>query len=391
MDLDKDGSPDNKMAALGSLAADSIEAGLADYSLLLPFEFFDAPELADDECIKFAVYQGEYRKDEDEDGELSAGDAGDCNDHRSESNRARVEQVGDGIDDDCDGLADESGSGPSADTSDADGDGVSLAQGDCDDTLSSIHPGLPELCGDGLDNNCDGVADWVVGADSPYCSPYDDELDPVQIAASSLDEAGQPTVRFASGTLTMVDNTMHLQAGPSLFRLRMPLAAGLEVDLVITAATVEADVVMTPAGWTLQNGRLGGVLDAHTTDQIRGLQVDLINLKPEDSLADAIYTNVLGAIFALQGGPVGSPSEGCLRPDIDVDGDGLEGFCDSNPDDELTTIDRCVDGDGTVVLDDGAFQCTEARDEDGNLRFIDGVSILIKFETVPAVLAPSSP
>jgi hypothetical protein len=46
-----------------------------------------------------------------------------------------------------------------------------------------------------------------------------------------------------------------------------------------------------------------------------------------------------------------------------------------------------VDGDGTVVLDEGGVDCTTAVDADGNLRFVDGVSIAINFETVPAVLA----
>lgn len=391
LDLDNDGSPDNKMAALGSLAEDSIAAAFADYSLLLPLEFFDANGAGDDSCIKFAVYQGEYRLDLDGDDLLSAGDLGDCNDHRAASSRTTSEVAGNRIDDDCDGLADEAGDTPSTDAGDEDGDGVSLAQGDCDDTLASIHPGLTEVCGDGLDNNCDGVADWTVGADPQHCSPFDEELDVLGVSSTSFDATGRPTVTFTSGTVRLVDGVLRLQSGPSRFQLRMPLAAGLEVDLVITAATIEADMVMTPGGWTLQNGKLGGVLNAHTTDQIRGLEVEIIDLKPEDSLADAIYTSVLGAIFALQAGPADSPSAGCLRPDMDVDGDGLEGFCDTSPEDDVNTIGKCVDGDGTVVLDQNSTQCTEAVDSDGNLRFVDGVSILIKFDTVPALLPAMTP
>ena len=43
----------------------------------------------------------------------------------------------------------------SAGPEDADGDGYSSVE-DCDDTEDSIHPGAEEVCGDGIDNNCDG-------------------------------------------------------------------------------------------------------------------------------------------------------------------------------------------------------------------------------------------
>ncbi|WP_437617173.1 MopE-related protein [Sorangium sp. So ce834] len=29
---------------------------------------------------------------------------------------------------------------------------------DCRDDLPSVHPGAEEVCGDGVDNSCDGVA-----------------------------------------------------------------------------------------------------------------------------------------------------------------------------------------------------------------------------------------
>ena len=45
---------------------------------------------------------------------------------------------------------------------DDDGDGYSECQGDCDDDNPAIHPGATEVC-DGLDDNCDGVADPGLG------------------------------------------------------------------------------------------------------------------------------------------------------------------------------------------------------------------------------------
>lgn len=43
--------------------------------------------------------------------------------------------------------------------SDADGDGYTVAQGDCNDNNASIHPNATEVCGNYLDDNCDGLND----------------------------------------------------------------------------------------------------------------------------------------------------------------------------------------------------------------------------------------
>ena len=40
---------------------------------------------------------------------------------------------------------------------DADGDGFSLGSGDCDEADPSVHPGADDPVGDGIDQNCDGV------------------------------------------------------------------------------------------------------------------------------------------------------------------------------------------------------------------------------------------
>jgi hypothetical protein len=42
---------------------------------------------------------------------------------------------------------------------DGDGDNVSPCDGDCDDTTTAAGPGLDEVCGDAIDNDCDGEAD----------------------------------------------------------------------------------------------------------------------------------------------------------------------------------------------------------------------------------------
>ena len=173
-----------------------------------------------------------------------------------------------------------------------------------------------------------------------------------------------------------------------MFSVSIPVIDDLALDLRITGAQIKADVVMEGNAIVLKNGKLGGVIDAKTADLIRGLDVETIGLKPEDSLLDVVFANLLGPILAL---PQSTPSiqtkyDGCRTPDIDVDRDGLESYCDSNVDDEINTVDVCIDGDGTevrdVVGDDGTvlMHCTDAVNG-GKDRFVDGISVALKFST----------
>jgi hypothetical protein len=91
---------------------------------------------------------------------LATTQGGDCDDTDATIHPGQVEVVGNGVDDDCDGLADEDvDNNPSTDNSDADADGFTIAQGDCNDHKSSVHPGAAEIVGDLFDNDCDGLAD----------------------------------------------------------------------------------------------------------------------------------------------------------------------------------------------------------------------------------------
>jgi MYXO-CTERM domain-containing protein len=70
---------------------------------------------------------------------------------------------------------------------DSDGDGAVDSCGDCDDTLASVYPGAPETCGDGIDQDCDGVdatgdldSDGYVDADcgGDDCDDGDPNINP---------------------------------------------------------------------------------------------------------------------------------------------------------------------------------------------------------------------
>ena len=97
--------------------------------------------------------------------------SGDCDD----TNGAifpEAEEICDSVDNNCDGDIDEGllslfyidadldGYGDSATLEACElTEGLSLVGGDCDDAASQINPGEDEICGDSLDNNCDGVSD----------------------------------------------------------------------------------------------------------------------------------------------------------------------------------------------------------------------------------------
>ncbi len=94
----------------------------------------------------------------DQDGDGFTIQSGDCNDHDATIFPGATE-VANGKDDNCNGVADEGTSG-AASTADKDGDGVTVAGGDCDDTNAACHPGATELL-DGYDNDCNGKADEI--------------------------------------------------------------------------------------------------------------------------------------------------------------------------------------------------------------------------------------
>jgi hypothetical protein len=134
VDLDGDGKADNKLGAISSLANPELEGTFKEkHDVVIPMEFFGSTS-GDSQCTKFAMYLGQYLKDRDTDGKDNTWETedngvakGDCNDYEKTVRPGASEVVGNRMDDDCDGLADNPTQKKPADDAaaklDSDGDG----------------------------------------------------------------------------------------------------------------------------------------------------------------------------------------------------------------------------------------------------------------------------
>jgi len=177
------------------------------------------------------------------------------------------ENCGDHIDNNCNGMTDED--------VDADGDGYTSCGGDCCDDPSIcsdpalVNPGAFEVPGNGVDDNCDGMIDNSIplcdtglASNSSMAGDYAKAIDICQTATMAGSQWG-----VISATLTLADgsgvpNPSSYSIRPKFGSQTMPQAGGSMA--VISSGTAAAKGDMSPS-WTAPSGGLALGFDAGKT------------------------------------------------------------------------------------------------------------------------------
>jgi hypothetical protein len=389
-DLDGDGKIDNKLSPLGALAnSELVNSFQKLHDIVIPIEMFGYQGETASSCTKLAFYLGVVNKDRDSDGSNTKWSNGDCLDTDPNVHPGVTENLTNRLDDDCDGYADNATKGTKpTDTQDLDGDGYTLAMGDCDDRndtpdhlalAKTRHPGAKDICDNGIDENCDGIPD-----NDPSCDPFAMNDVTIQLEPLSFTNPTSnpltPVIAFKEGTI----KSGVFSAGPDYFSLVVPVSS-YPIQLELHGARLQIPLTDNTAAKQLAttDSLLGGVLEAVTLAQITHIDAGDV-IKPDQSLLDAVWVGPVGLILGLD-----SDKNQHLLPDIDVDGDGLETFWQEipSPAGQSVHVDTCQDGDGTIIHSMPGAPCALAKDSKGRYRFVDGLSVAIKFSTVPVVLS----
>ena len=337
---------------------------------------------------------------------------GDCDDADAATN-PMASEVCDEVDNNCDGLVDEGVT--TTFYVDADGDGFGLTgqtleacslpqggafvDGDCDDTDMNSNPDAAEQC-DGLDNNCDGVADegmytmlFLDEDGDGYGNPSNgeqrciDEVDPMWTGdASDCDDSSPETYPGAAeleanwGCMADVDGDGYGDANPPSY-----VDAGSDCDdNSASAFPGSAELESTTDCMEDTDGDGYGNSNVQSPVVAGGdCQDTLVAINPmaTDIAGDMIDQNcdgVDGTDFDGDGDPsVVSGGTDCDDNDatvenLDVDGDGTT-TCDRDCDDTDAATIGDDDGDGFYVCEDDCDDTDAAVNPDEEEVYYDGI------------------
>ena len=290
------------------------------------------------------------------------------------------------LDDDCDGYADNAvkGSKPT-DTQDLDGDGYTLAMGDCDDradaanidVAKSRHPGATEICDNGIDEDCDGIPD-----NGPLCDPNGVNKPPLTI---------DPTITPIPIGFGAVKNGV-FTAGPGVFNVK-PAADRRRAMIQLSLIGVRLQLPLTDAGGntSVTGGFLGGVISATTLALTKGLDADKI-ISAEQTLLDAIFVGQIGTILGLD---KDKATATCCRTWTSTATASRTFYQEGlRPPSGIPMVDTCKDGNGDRHHEQlrrqghALLARGDPRTARATSRFVDGISVALKvIDAVPATIA----
>jgi len=316
----------------------------------------------------------------DDDGDGAAGCV-DCDDTDDQVFPGALELCN-GIDDDCNGLDDAGFPGVDDSEQDDDGDGLAECDGDCDDGDDLVSPLIAEICADGIDNDCSGLADQgnieLTGAGIGTPIP-DGANNTIEVDATT---AFATTVHDLDVTIDIT----HAWAGDLDVTLRSP--AGTEVEL------------------TSDNGGNGDDYTDTTFDDEAAAEITTGvapftgTFQPEGDLSDFDGEDIAGTWQLVVTDDFPAADDGVLNSwtlsftvdgTPDDDGDGVSicaGDCDDSDDTTFPGNPEVCDGsdnDCDGVADqgftdgdgDGAMDCVDCDDADaasfpGAVELCDG-------------------
>jgi len=279
---------------------------------------------------------GQNLDDLDNDGYTSCN--GECDDSLFAVNPAAVELC-DGIDNDCNGLADAGSPGTAGRESDADSDGYMLCEGDCNDNDASLN--LNDGDGDAY-STCTGECDDSDGSIYPLAPEEPcDGIDSDCLADSAeVDDDGDGYLDCSGYTGSVTG-----------------ILAGDDCD--------DGEAAVFPGNTETCDGGLDNDCDP-TTPPEESIDADLDGhtlCGPDDTLgtADDDCDDTAGWVYPPVGGQPGAP-ELCDGVDNDCDGAIEIGSSDDDADGQTICGGDCNDGDAAVYL--GATEVFDAQDND---------------------------
>jgi hypothetical protein len=214
----------------------------------------DCDGLVDDQDPGASLCQATCTDDDGDGFALEGGNCGprDCNDADAAINPKAVEGCSDGIDNDCNGLVDfldpdAVGCSENCDDEDEDGyavDGGSCGPVDCSDEVRLVNPGAGENCTDGIDNDCNGLVDDA----DPVCAAELTDFDITKFKANGKKKKVGKKIKLklhirnrGPSTATTVVNVYGMQG-----QTYIPIATDLQVTSAAKKGKVKYNFTYYP-------------------------------------------------------------------------------------------------------------------------------------------------